>query len=168
MEQDKGRRSPTRGNILSVAAFFAIIILLGSVFTLMLLRYAKQEFTSFGDEERTEIKKHMGITLTDEVRPVRMVSWNGGGDYDYQLWVEDIADPETFIDSCFDGSYTLLDGVSAGLEEWLSYSENGTTEGATVYECSLTADGYNKFDEYYMAFYRDGDSWKAKIYATKK
>lgn len=159
--------SVRKKDVLGVAAFFGIVLLLGNVFTLMLIRSAMREYTDFGEKELSEIGKYLGITVTGDVTPVRMETWQGGGDYGYELWLEDIADPEAFLDECFEGSYTLLKDGKAGLEEQLSYSENGTTEGATIYECSLTAKGYNKFDHYYMAFYHDGGSYKAKIYASK-
>lgn len=170
MEQmpSKNRLISGKKIFIAVIAFFVILISFTCIMVMMTLRSGRREYTSFGTREAAIIKNDMGITIDENVTPVRLLFTHGGGDYAYQLWVQDIDSPEKFMADRFEGSYELVtDEKNVRSIEMLSYEDGGSAEGAKIYDCKLTVDGYDKFDYYYMAFYPDGKGYKAKIYGTK-
>lgn len=152
---------------IAVIAFFVLLISFSCIMAMMTLRSAKREYTTFGKREAAIIKNDMGVTIDENVTPVRLVFTHGGADYAYQLWINDIKDPAEFMADFFDGDWELAESAPADLEEQLSYGENDSLEDAAIYECRFTVEDHEQFDRYYMAFYPSHGRYKAKIYGTK-
>ena len=153
------KRIPTGCGCLIAYLGFAVVF--GSIVVLLVTRSMVYERTSFGNEEIEIIRKHMGITIE-------------GGDYDYQLWLEDIDDAEKFMENCFDGTYSVVEdlhsletfGGTKGSNAYYDYEDRIVSGAYIAYNCELP-EGYNRFDDYYIVFYKDEDSFKAKLYACK-
>ncbi|WP_295153299.1 hypothetical protein [uncultured Ruminococcus sp.] len=167
MHKEKKRMNTALGCLLAYLGFMVfvgIVIVLG-------MRSMIREHTSFGDEETEIIKKQMGITLDESITPVKLKEVRGR-DPDYSLWLKDIDDPESFMENCFEGTYSVFTDISylkgfGGTDTNYDYDEDLKVDNAyIVYSCELKNDrGYNRYEDYYMVFYKDEDSFKAKIFA---
>ena len=141
--------------------FVGIVIVLG-------MRSMIRVYTSFGDEEMEIINQRMGITIKGNTTPVKL-KWIRGRDPDYELWLENIDDPEEFMENCYDGTYSVVENKSDLIEFGekeisASYDYNGSlTAGSSyiIYNC-------DRYSEYNIVFYKDGDSFKAKVYADDR
>ena len=125
----------------------------------------------FGDEEIEIIREKFNLTLDGNATPVKMeLSW-GTGDHNYQLWLKDIDDPEEFMENCYNGSYTVIEDKSDLIEFGekeisAQYDYNGSLTAGSSYIMYTREydDGYTPDRYYYViAFYKDGDSFKAKV-----
>ncbi|WP_024857404.1 hypothetical protein [Ruminococcus albus] len=168
MNKEKVKNKVVNGCLIAIigwSLFFAIMIAIGT---------RPKTYTSFGDEEIEIIRKHMGITIEGSTTPVKLKETHGGGDYDYQLWLEDIDDAEKFMENCFDGTYSVVEdlhsletfGGTKGSNAYYDYEDRIVSGAYIAYNCELP-EGYNWFDDYHIVFYKDEDSFKAKLYACK-
>ncbi|SFB85598.1 hypothetical protein SAMN02910406_00670 [Ruminococcus albus] len=147
---------------LGVWGFFIFIIISIIISTL------PKTYTSFGDEEMEIINQRLGITIKGSTTPVKL-KWIRGRDPDYELWLENIDDPEEFMENCYNGTYFVVENKS-------NLIEFGEKKISSLYDynSSLTAGSsyiiYNcdRYSEYNVVFYKDGDSFKAKVYADDR
>ncbi|MBO4865548.1 MAG: hypothetical protein J5582_03105 [Ruminococcus sp.] len=145
-----------------------------SILVYLFMRSMVYERTSFGDEEMEIINQHLGITIKGSTTPVKLRVIRGQ-DPTYYLWLENIDDPRKFMGDCFEGTYSVytdiwyLKGIS-GTDDYYDYDEDLKVDDAyIVYSCELKNDyGYNRYYKYHIAFYKDGDSFKAKVYADDR
>lgn len=155
--------------IIVILILFVLIVGVPNAIMIMTLRQAHREYTTFGKREVEIVRGDMGIQLNNEMTPVKLTFSHGGGDYCYQLWVQDIDDPETFMKDNFAGEYevTTLDKVWSA--ETLAYDEGGDPADAEkLYSCKyILESGASHFDYYTLAFYADGDRYKLKAVGSK-
>ncbi|SEL39020.1 hypothetical protein [Ruminococcus albus] len=147
--------------ILGFVVFVGIVIVLG-------MRSMIRVYTSFGDKEMEIINQRLGITIKGSTTPVKL-KWIRGRDPDYELWLENIDDPEEFMENCYDGTYSVVENKS----DLIEFGEKEIS-ASYDYNSSLTAGSsyiiYNcdRYFEYNIAFYKDGESFKAKVYADDR
>ena len=143
------------------------VVLVGIVIVLG-MRSMIRVYTSFGDEEMEIINQRLGITIKGNTTPVKL-KWIRGRDPDYELWLENIDDPEEFMENCYDGTYSVVENKS----DLIEFGEKEIS-ASYDYNSSLTAGSsyiiYNcdRYSEYNIVFYKDGDSFKAKLYADDR
>ncbi|MBE6867191.1 hypothetical protein [Ruminococcus albus] len=166
------KRIPTGCGCLIAYLGFAVVF--GSIVVLLVTRSMVYERTSFGNEEMEIINQHLGITIKGSTTPVKLRVIRGR-DPDYSLWLENIDDPRKFMGDCFEGTYSVFMDISylkgfGGTDNHYDYDDDLKVDDAyIVYSCELKNDhGYNRYDDYYIAFYKDGESFKAKVYADDK
>ena len=160
MKREKAGEGAVFGwGCLIFVVFVGIVIVLG-------MRSMIRVYTSFGDEEMEIINKYLGITIKGNTTPVKL-KWIRGRDPDYELWLENIDDPEEFMENCYDGTYSVVENVDSlrgfGNEGREYDYDNGLSYGSAyiIYNC-------DRYFEYNIAFYKDGDSFKAKVYADDR
>lgn len=128
-------------------------------------------YYSFGNEEKEIIRKEFNITIDENATPVKMKLLWGHGDHTFELWLKDIDDPERFMENCFNGHYTVIedknDLIEFGAETISSlydYNNSLTAGSSYIMYTREYEDGYTPDRYYYViAFYKDGDSFKAKV-----
>ncbi|MCR5022271.1 hypothetical protein [Ruminococcus sp.] len=150
---------------LGVWGFFIFIIIS------IIISTRPKTYKSFGDEEIEIIREKFDITIDDSTTPIRMELSNFHGDHTYELWLENINDPESFMENCYNGSYTVIENksdlIELGEKEIRAiYDYNGSLVAGSSYIMYTRAydDGYTpKRYNYVIVFYKDGDSFKAKV-----
>jgi len=160
------KRIPTGCGCLIAYLGFAVVF--GSIVVLLVTRSMVYERTSFGNEEMEIINQHLGITIKGSTTPVKLRVIRGQ-DPTYYLWLENIDDPEKFMDNCFEGTYSVytdiwyLKGIG-GTDDYYDYDDDLKVDDAyIVYSCELKND--DTYEGYHIAFYKDENSYKAKLYA---
>lgn len=151
----------------AVAAMAAAILAAVKLSWDMTLADSFREYTEFGSDETALIRQDMGLELSGAAEPVRLTIGHGGGDYCYQLWLEDIGDPEKFMEESFAGKMKNIGEDGLWDKEALGYEGKKADSAEVIYECELPADSGLSFDHYYAAFYEDGGEHSAKIFANK-
>ncbi|SEL39071.1 hypothetical protein SAMN05216469_12510 [Ruminococcus albus] len=121
----------------------------------------------FGDDDIEMIHKRMSITIEGNTTPVKFEETHGAGDYSYYLWLKNIDDPEEFMENCYDGTYSVVDNVNdlkKGFgDEGRDYDYNNDLRLGSAY----IAYNCDRYIEYNIVFYKDEDSYKAKLYANQ-
>ena len=110
------------------------------------------------------------ITIDDSVTPVKMKLDAGPGGHHDELWLKDIDDPEKFMENCYDGSYAVIEDKSdlqefgGGFPYEYNYDDRLLFEDSYIAYTRAYDDGSkpSRYD-YIIAFYKDGDSFKAKV-----
>ncbi|SEL39044.1 hypothetical protein [Ruminococcus albus] len=163
-KREKGRNKIVSGCLITIILFIIAI-------PLLIFFSHFRIFYSFGEKEKEIIRDEFNITLDESATPEKMkLSW-GHGDHCYELWLKDIDDPEEFMENCYNGSYAVIENKSDLIEfgeESISalYDYNGSLVADSSY-IMYTSEYYAGYNPYYygyvIAFYKDGDSFKAKV-----
>ena len=164
MNKEKVKNKVVNGCLIAIigwSLFFAVMLAISVL---------PKTHTSFGDKEIEIIRKHMGITIDGNSTPVKLKETHGGGDSFYELWLEDIDDPEKFMENCYDGSYAVIEDKNdlqefgGGFPYEYNYDDRLLFEDSYIVYTHAYDDGSkpSRYD-YIIAFYKDGDSFKAKV-----
>ncbi len=164
----KDKPKKVKGCLIAFLIAILIYVALKYIIAILIMRSMIRVYTSFGDEEMEIINHRLGITIKGNTTPVKLKEVRGR-DPDYELWLENIDDPEEFMENCYDGTYSVVENKSDLIEFGAE-----TISASYDYNSSLTAGSsyiiYNcdRYFEYNIAFYKDGDSFKAKIFADDR
>ena len=152
-----------------IAVGLAVMVIFApDVANFLLMKQSFQEYTSFGNKEIKMIRDDMGVTVEGSTTPVKLTVSHAAGDYCYQLWLKDIDDAEKFMEECFDGTYSaaeITDQYNMGVYDYEDYKLDSS---CASYSCEfVNSKGVKRFDEYYIVFYKEDESFKAKLFARK-
>ena len=175
MEQmpSKNRLISGKGIVIAVVIFFTLMICVPVFIMRWTMSQAVREYTVFGKRETEVVKSDMGITLSNQMTARKLTVSHAGGDFSFQIWIEDIEDPEKFMKESFDGTYKETELSSNDLQyAVLAYDDGGDPSAADkVYDCEyyINVDGKDikHFDKYRFAFYKSGDTYKLKAVGSK-
>ena len=167
MHKEKRRNK----KVIGCGCLIIVCIIVITLFIIPLSLSLPRVYHSFGDEEKDTIHRMFNITIDDSVTPVKMKLGRGPGGHHDELWLKDIDDPEKFMENCYDGPYTVIedkrDLIEFGAETISSlydYNNSLTAGRSYIMYTREYEDGYTPDRYYYViAFYKDGDSFKAKV-----
>lgn len=164
------RNKVESGDVLGCGCVLIPTIIVVIVIPLLIFFSRNHYFIFLSEEDKDTIHRMFNITIDDSVTPVKMKLDAGPGGHHDELWLKDIDDPEKFMENCYDGSYAVIEDKSdlqelgGGFPYEYNYDDRLIFGDSYIAYTRAYDDGSkpSRYD-YIIAFYKDGDSFKAKV-----
>jgi len=159
-----------RGCLVSIIIAFALFF--GSIVygTICFSKLINTEYKTFDDKKIAFVESTLECKLPDGVKPVHYTCNVGAGDAVIEFKAEGISSPDDYLAVAYkDVNYKTvsMDELSVIDKNKLSYDRT-LTEPDVIVRCEFEKpeDGGRYLSKCLLAFYKDGDSWKLKQYAS--
>lgn len=164
--QKKNNRGCLVAIIIAFVLFIGLIIYAAISFGTSM----NTEYKTFNDKKIAFVESTLECKLPDGVTPVYYKRQVGAGDSVIEFKVKDICSPDDYLAAAYkDVKYKQVskDDLFVIDKDMLSYDRT-LTEPDVIVSCEFEKpeDGGRYLHDCLLAFYKDGDSWKLKQYAT--
>lgn len=163
------KKSP-KGCIIAIVIFIAAVLGILVYGAISFGRAFNTEYKKFDDKKIAFVESTLECKLPDGVTPVYYKRQVGAGDSVIEFKVKDISSPDDYLAAAYkEVNYITVNKDELFLidKDMLSYDRT-LTEPDVVVSCEFEKpeDGGRYLHDCLLAFYKDGDSWKLKQYAT--